>query len=233
MRYRRQRDADLGARVPLFVKGPTVLALDAEGLGKSNVAISTPVHWISAATFLASDGGVHPDTVVLHVANEAARVLSLSSVRLWLPKEGATWQTLWPQPPMRVVTEIPPRDNGFLKLRTNKLPLTYVAIEAVTNVGPVWAHLRIKRETFDISGGWVGGNLTSEPYLRLLHHLHVNTGHFDNAPGYADNPVLYDRYPLRLFNRLWPLEKWDAEARRIHRFRPPNGGRTRRRRCSR
>ncbi|MCY2954403.1 MAG: hypothetical protein NTU53_20925, partial [Planctomycetota bacterium] len=24
MRYRRQRDADLGARVPLFVKGPTV-----------------------------------------------------------------------------------------------------------------------------------------------------------------------------------------------------------------
>ena len=26
--------------------------------------------------------------------------------------------------------------------------------------------------------------------------------------------MLYDRYPLKLFNRLWPLalEKWDTEA---------------------
>jgi len=119
---------------------------------------------------------------------------------------------------MPVAAEVPPRDKGIVKLRTNKLPLTYVAIEVGTNAGPAWAHLRIKPEAFDISGGWVGGNLTKEPYLKLLQHLHVNTGHFDSVAGYTDNPALYDRYPLRLFNRLWPLDKWDTDAwlPRIH-----------------
>ncbi|MCY2954683.1 MAG: hypothetical protein NTU53_22355 [Planctomycetota bacterium] len=188
-------------------------ALEAEGLVKRNVGISTPANWISAATFLAGDGGVQPDTVVLHIANESAQAsLSISSVRLWLPKDVATWQTLWAQAPMPVAAEVPSRDKGIVKLRTNKLPLTYVAIEVGTNAGPVWAHLRIKREAFGISGGWVGGNLTKEPYLKLLQHLHVNTGHFDAVPGYTDNPALYDRYPLRLFNRLWPLDKWDTDA---------------------
>jgi len=115
-----------------------------------------------------AEQAVQPDTVVLHIANEPGQVLSISSVRLWLPRDGATWQTLWPQPPMPAAAEVPPRDKGILKLRTNKLPLTYVAIEVATNAGPVWSHLRIKRETFDISGGWVGGHRVGPPRLPLL-----------------------------------------------------------------
>ena len=80
-----------------------------------------------------------------------------------------------------------------------------------TSAGPLWAHLRLKRERFDISGGWVNEAATQESYLKLLRRLHVNAGQIERAPGYTDNAALYDRYPLKLFNRLWPLEQWDAD----------------------
>ena len=91
------------------------------------------------------------------------------------------------------------------------MPLTYAALELSTDAGPIWTHLRIKREVFDISGGWVNESLTEEAYLSLLAHLHVNTGQIQTVPGYTDNPTLYQRYPLKLFNRLWPLDQWDTD----------------------
>lgn len=186
--------------------------LEAEGLPKTTVPIAAPERWISAATFLSDDGSVQPDTLVLHLANDSSQELKVTSLRLWLPKAGTEWQVLWPQDPLSVSAIVPPGDQGFVKVRVPKLPLTYAALEVGTSTGPLWAHLRIKREALDISGGWVNKTATQEPYLKLLRHLHVNAGQIDQVPGYTDNPALYDRYPLKLFNRLWPLEKWDTDA---------------------
>ena len=186
--------------------------LEAEGLGRTNVPIAAPSAWISAATFLATDAGVQPDTVVLHVANESRDELKLSALRLWLPKDGSSWPVLWPQEPMAVSAGVPAGDKGFIRVRGPRLPLTYAALELTTSAGPLWAHLRIKREAFDISGGWVGTQLANAAYLQLLTHLHVNAGHIGEVAGYTDNPALHDRWPLKLFNRLDPVAKFDTET---------------------
>ncbi len=185
--------------------------LEAEGLTRTNLPIAAPEAWISAVTFLSSEGLVQPDVLVLHVANGFEREVKLRSLRLWLPKDGASWPVLWPQEPLPLNASVPARDKGFVKLRTPPLPLTYAALELATDAGPLWAHLRIKREAFDISGGWVGENLTRTNFLQLLAHLHVNTGHFGQVPGYTDKPELYDRWPLKLFNRLEP-QTFDTDA---------------------
>ena len=178
--------------------------LKADGLLDTSVDIAAPTLWISAATFLSSSGAVQPDTLVLHAANDSKKPLHLTAVRLWLPKVGESWTTLWPQKPLTLSTTVPPKDRGFAKLTTPLLPLTYAAIEVTTSAGPLWAHLRIKREAFDISGGWVGDHVKNEPFLRLLSRLHVNTAHIEKVNGYTDNPTLYNRWPLKLFNTLEP-----------------------------
>lgn len=186
--------------------------LAAEGLPKTELATAAPQAWISTVTFLATDDGVQPDTVVVHVANESGGDVKIESLRLWLPKDNAAWQTLWPQEPLPAAAVVSPHDKGFVKLSTSRLPLTYTALELQTSAGPLWAHLRIKREAFDISGGWVGDNIPKTDYLQLLAHLHVNTGHIGAMPGYTDAPAVYDRWPLKLFNKLDPVSAYDTDA---------------------
>jgi hypothetical protein len=186
--------------------------LEAEGLGRKSVSIATAKQWISAVTFLASDGGVQPDTLVLHLANDSLQPLRVTSLRFWLPQDNIHWQTLRAQKPIKVSASVPAQDKGFLKLHVGRLPLTYTALELTTSAGTLWTHLRIKREAFDISGGWVGDHVTQEPYLQLLSQLHVNTGHLGQTPGYTDNPALYNRFPLKLFNQLQPLTTFDSDA---------------------
>jgi len=186
--------------------------LEADGLKTREITIDEPRHYVSATTFLADDGGVYPDTAILYIANDSAAPLRVNSCRLWLPNDGKTWQTLYPQPAMPAKTNVAAHDKGFIRLKTDRLPLTYAALELDTDAGSIWCHLRIKREDFDISGGWVAGNATHEAYLKLLKHLHIDTGHFGGVRGYTDNAQLYERYPMKLFNRLWPLDQWDTDA---------------------
>ena len=81
--------------------------LEADGLAKTSLRIAAPEQWISAATFLASDDSVRPDTIVLHLANESKQELRVTSLRLWLPKDGASWQVLWPQDSLTVSATVP------------------------------------------------------------------------------------------------------------------------------
>ena len=101
---------------------------------------------------------------------------------------------------------IPSQDRGGAIVSTGILPLTYTVLEVrLTDVrnNPVtlWTHLRIKREMFDISGGWLSSRvngrstLSFEPYLKTLRRMHINTGHIGEVAGYTDNPELYLRYP--------------------------------------
>ncbi len=150
--------------------------------------------------------------MIAHFINNSDKPLRITSVRFWLPRSGASWQTLFASEAIPVETLIPAGDRGIVKLSAQQpWPLTYAAIELTTDAGPLWEHLRIKSEHFDISGGWTGDHLKDEPYLKLLTRLHVNTGQIQNVPDYTDNPELYRRYPMKLFNRLWPLEQWDTD----------------------
>ncbi len=131
--------------------------LSANGLEATQVPIAEPSCWIEAATFLAKEGHILPSTIVLHVANNSSQVLSTSTLRLWLASDANNWQLLWPQEAIQAESNIPAGDRGCLVLQTNQpLPLTYAALELKSSRGSIWAHLRIKRETFDISGGWIG-----------------------------------------------------------------------------
>ncbi|MCS6778070.1 MAG: hypothetical protein NZ557_16230, partial [Chthonomonadaceae bacterium] len=192
--------------------------LEAEGLPRQTIAIDAPRCWISALTFLSSSDAVEPDTLIAHLVNQTRRPITVSAVRLYLPRDTQTWHTLWPQEPMPVAVTIPAGDRGYIRLHTGSLPLTYAVVEITTSAGVLRAHQRIKREVFDISGGWVGDHVRHEAFLHLLAHLHVNTAHIGMTPGYTDNPALYNRLPLKLFHRLVPITTFDTDVwlPRIH-----------------
>jgi hypothetical protein len=121
---------------------------------------------------------------------------------------------------------IPPGEKGCFQARVGRLPLTYAAVQAIladANGQPfaIWAHLRIKREVFDIGGGWVqesdvpGNTMLLEPFLKTLARMHVNTANIDAIPGYTDQIApsgLYTRFPLKRFGRLEPASVYDQDA---------------------
>jgi hypothetical protein len=212
----------------------------AGGPDRLTVPIDNPSVWLSAVTFLGPATNVQPDSMILHVVNQTPGPLRLEACRLWLPENNSTWRALLPQPWISNRLErfpadgvIAPNDRGGARITTGPLPLTYTAIEVRLTDGAgkpvtVWAHQRIKREVFDISGGWVhdtsgGGHkpLESEAFHKTLRQVYVNTAHIADIPGYTDQTGpdgLYTRYPLKYFADLSPAEHYNSDALlpRIH-----------------
>lgn len=187
--------------------------VEAEGLPKTRVAIEPPKRWISNISFLAKDPRPEPSECVVYVLNASAESTKVSSATLWLPKTSKNWQTLYAAHDRPVQVTIPARERGVIHLSfAEPLPLTYAVIELKTNAGSLWEHIRIRRATFDISGGWIGDHLREIAYLQLLANLHVNCGQIQEVPGYTDHRERFSRYPMKLFNRLWPLEQWDTDS---------------------
>jgi len=201
----------------------------------NRIAIAAPTTWLSAVTFLGDATNPYPNSLIFHLANRTAAALRLEACRLWLPADNRTWRALRPQPWttnfLAFPTDhiIPAGDNGGARVFTGPLPLTYTALEVRltgADAKPVtlWAHLRIKRETFDISGGWVNSTaagrstLTMEPFLKTLRRMHINTGMHDTVPGYTDDEALYAKYPLKYMNRCQPFDRYESESMlpRIH-----------------
>ncbi|MHC4205357.1 MAG: hypothetical protein ACYSTT_11960 [Planctomycetota bacterium] len=203
------------------------------GTVQFQVPIKKPQVWLSAVTFLGEYENPFPDRLIFHVANHRECALRLESCRLWLPENNSSWRILLPQkwisefeafPKDRI---IPAGDRAGAIVSTGILPLTYAALE-VRLLDPknepvtLWAHLRIKREVFDISGGWVTSRingrsaLTFEPYLKTLRRMHINTGHIGEVDGYTDIPELYSRYPLKRFNKLSDFKRYDTDSMLKH-----------------
>lgn len=226
-----------GSREDWGVNTRTDLSIKLPGSSQPNrleVPIHKPTVWLSAVTFLGSADNVHPDSIIFHVANDTDNSLKLEACRLWLPESNLTFRSLIPQPWMTEQLQrfpasgvIPAKDRGGARVATGRLPLSYAAIEVrlVDSMGKshtVWAHQRIKREVFDISGGWVhdtsGGGvrpLESETVHKTLRRIHVNTAHIGEMPGYTDQTGpdgLYTRYPLKYFGGLQPPEHYDTDA---------------------
>lgn len=191
---------------------------EAEGLPKIEVSLAEPVRWISAVTFLASEG-TRPDQVLIHVHNASPQPLALQGLQIWLPKSKDEWHTFWPGPIKVLDQVIPAGEPGVVDLRVDPLPLSYAVLELRTDAGPLWAQVRVRPEVFDISGGWIFDGKTNwkgetpgrSPFLDILAHMHVNTAHYERAVGYTDDPALVGRYPLKRFHRLWPLDEWDTD----------------------
>jgi hypothetical protein len=200
--------------------------------------LAAPTAWLSAVTFLGPTNSVQPVECFGYVVNESGADLRPAAVRLWLPESNPNFRHLRPRPWSQSLSTlpadgwIPPGDKGGFRLKTGPLPLTYAALEVkvLDRAGQnrtLWAHLRIKRECFDISAGWVTGDvngrnpITFEPYLKTLRRLHVNTAHLADTPGYTDSTGpdgLYTRYPLKYFHKLEPFHHYDTDALlpRIH-----------------
>jgi hypothetical protein len=229
-----------GVRKPWAPGGSFRLRVEdwGRGPGERTVELPTPEVWLSAVTFLGEE--IQPDHLVIHVANASKSSVKLTRVGIYLPKDLARYHVFYAQPELRDLKPFPSDgiiaagEKGGAVLTTGKLPLTYAVVEVLvsrTDGSPLslWAKLRIKRETFDISGGWVdeGGAtgatsaVTHEPFLKLLKREHINTAHLGLVPGYADQTGpegLYTRYPLRFFGNLLPLEVYDTDRMlpRVH-----------------
>jgi len=156
-----------------------------------------------------SGGDIQPDHLVFYVANASKDPVKLVSLRLYLPKDRPRFRVFFPQPehrdlkPFRPTVSFPLERRGAQMVHLGTLPLTYAVVEAkVSRAGrpplSLWAKVRIKREAFDISGGWVdegaaaGGKsaVTHEPFLKLLKREHINTAHLGQVP---DTPTRLNR----------------------------------------
>lgn len=199
--------------------------------------LTPPATWLSAVTFLTSDGSADPaaasfpDQIVVHVHHDADEGLTFHSLRLWLPKTGHSPHVFHLARQLSAdELECFPADGsiaghsraGFV-VQCEPLPRTYAVVEVQLRqpsgaLQSLWAYQKIKPEIFDISGGWIASDvhgrnsLTIEEYLRTLQRMHINTGHFQEVGGYTDNPELYQRYPLKRFNRLQDLSRYDTAA---------------------
>lgn len=204
-----------------------------------DIAVKRPRIWLSAVTFLGPKQDICPDRMIFYVRNETEQTFQIDNCRLFLPQKRQTWRWLHKHPwlgdkvrPFSDEGRIGPGQLGGARVVTGHLEPGYAAVEVRLrskggNKKSVWAYLRIKKESFDISGGWVnsstpkGNTLTYEPFLKTLRRMHINTGHIGDIGGYTDKndaDGLYTRYPLKYFNRLQPIEKYDTDAMlpRIH-----------------
>ncbi len=226
-----------GKRAPWGTNTTTDLSIHWPGstaAERLEVPIANPTAWLSAVTFLGPATHPTPDSLVFHVVNTTPGPLTLKGCRLWLPESQTSWRVLRPQAwveqglkafPANGV--IPAHHRGGARVATGPLPLTYGVVEVrladtTGRTVTVWSHQRIKREVFDISGGWVhdtsgGGHkpLESVPFLKTLKRIHVNTAHIQETPGYTDQTGpegLYTRYPLKYFSKLEPTSHYDSDA---------------------
>ncbi|MDP6748577.1 MAG: hypothetical protein QGH37_16455 [Candidatus Poribacteria bacterium] len=165
-----------------------------------NLSLKSSKCWMSSVTFLAPEDGIYPEDLVIHVANTSEKSIAITSCRLWIANEPATPRILSLQKilePIKLFNDqevIPASERGGFMIKTEPLPLTYVAIETIITPAEsapysIWSYLRIKVEQFDISGGWVndsGNHLQNEVFLKTLKRLYVNTSHNSIMNGYSD-----------------------------------------------
>lgn len=200
--------------------------------------IEKPTIWISSITFLSVETETHetdsirPNRIVVHLSNDGPTEMRLQQVRMWLPKQGQSHHVFFPERDhdIRELSCFPidglvaAGKKGGCTIDCEPLPLGYAVIELRVRVGEaqelksIWAHLRVKRDVFDISGGWIASDVNGrnsmsiDEYLMTLQRMHINTGQIEEVGGYTDNPERYKKWPMKRFNRLWSLTRYDTDA---------------------
>ncbi len=194
------------------------------------IELPSPDLRIESAVFFNSPTNVYPTKMIATVRNATTRPAVIRSCRLWLPKSNDTFVDLYPQVLRTDLHAYPesgivlPGDMAGIELDYDALPLSYAAIEIVIEdqeskrSSSLWAYLRIRPASFDISGGWIasevegGQALAQEAYWKTLALMSVNTGQIEEVGGYTDRPEIYAQYPIKRFNRLGDRNRYDTDA---------------------
>ncbi|MCY3000151.1 MAG: hypothetical protein NT168_18840 [Planctomycetota bacterium] len=192
--------------------------------------IDTPEVWIESMGFLSPAESLRPTSVLVTLRNNLEKNLELKSCRLWFPKDNDSYHTLFPYAEKYDVQtwnadqNVPAKELTGLTIATEPLALTSMALEIVLSSDSqpepirLWASMKVRPNTFDISGGWTANqvknrmSMTNEEYLKTLALLHVNTGQIEEVAGFTDNPELYAKYPMKRFNRLGDRQRYDSDA---------------------
>lgn len=193
--------------------------IDGRGTDTTTIKIEQPKAWVTAVTYRGPDGAVHPNRIVIHIRNNETTSAKVTGIRIWLPKPEEPWQLLHAGSWIPVNVAIPAADSGVVSSYIARLPLTYAAVEVRTSNGNLWAYSRIKAEHFAISGGWInneGSDAHKDPaFLGLLKSLHIDTAHYQELSGYSDNPDLFNKFKLRRFNKLDPIDVYSKPEKLI------------------
>ncbi len=210
------------------------LQLGQDDLAPQEFAIEAPTAWLSAVTFLSADSAptdqqsIYPDRIVVHICNSADDALQIRALRLWTAQDGESHRVYCAGEVIDELNCFPESgvvragDKGGFTLDCDPLPLTEAVVEVrVQRRGraeqSLWSQLRIKREVFDISGGWVASDVNGrnslliDQYQQTLQRMHINTGHIEEVGGFTDDPQQYAKLPLKRFSRLWPLSRYDTD----------------------
>ncbi|MFM9064029.1 MAG: hypothetical protein ACKOOI_13500 [Pirellula sp.] len=197
--------------------------------------IDSPKAWIESIGFLNTPESFRPTKHVVTLRNQLDENLTLKSCRLWLPKDNDSYHTLFPfkayefpsSSDLQTWTgdrKVPAKELFGFALSCDPLLLTYMALEVVlerdssSEPMSLWASMKVRPNTFDISGGWTANqvknkmSMTNEEYLKTLALLHVNTGQIEEVDGFTNNAELYAKYPMKRFNRLADRQRYDSEA---------------------
>lgn len=204
---------------------------------EQTIEIQSPTVWIDGVSFLKSESDPNslvPNKMVASIRNDSQEDIRVSAVRLWLPESNSTYRVLHPSewnPPSQFFPAdqtILSRSMGLLHLEIERFPLSYAAIEIQTvhagvhSPKSIWAHLRIKPSAFDISGGWIASEIAGknslqvEEYVRVLKRLHINTGQIEEVAGFTDDARAYAAFPVKRFNRMDALERYDSDSMLPH-----------------
>lgn len=204
--------------------------------------LANPTVWLSAVTFLATDsnGRVAPASVtanrlVVHVQNAGDAELTITALKLWLPRVGGSHRVLFAERTLRAEQlacfpangRIAPHSSGGFTATLEPLQRVPVVVEVTLSSAAeagaaapainLYASMKIRPEQFDISGGWIASSvdgrqtLTIDEYLKTLSRMHINAGQIEEVQGYSDNPELAARYPFKRFNRLGDLSRYDQD----------------------
>ncbi|MFM7037138.1 MAG: hypothetical protein ACKO2L_05385 [Planctomycetaceae bacterium] len=204
--------------------------------------LAKPAVWLSAITFLATDsnGRIAPasvtsNRVVVHIENAGEAELTITGLKLWLPRSGGNRRVLFAE---RVYgadqltcfsadRRIPAHSSQGFTVDLEPLQRVPVVVEVTLSSSVnadtaasairLFGSMKIRPEQFDISGGWIASNvggrqsLTIDEYLRTLSRMHINAGQIEEVGGYSDQPDIIARHAFKRFNRLGDLERYDRD----------------------
>jgi hypothetical protein len=208
---------------------------------RGDFELTHPQVWIDTVCFLRSgeqSRGIYPDQLVVYLRNSQNESCRVIRARQWLPASNGAFQALIPgewQGDLEHFNESgrvsgrtsnsgqePVDGIGGFVWRGKELPLTYMALEIEVECGEgrktIWSYQRVHANEFDISGGWVNSkvqgknSLDIDLFRKLLRRLHINTAQIEEVGGFTDNPEIYRELPLKRFNRMQDLSRFDSDS---------------------
>ncbi len=222
-----------GRRSTWGVDSQHELSISTDKMQKLPFALNAPKVWIDLVSFHRDSNAkdaIYPNRMIAYIRNQDKGSIQVLASRLWLPKTKDTFRTLYPSPWQSELDRFPKDGRiaseaiGGFQQPFESLPLSYAVVEiqvrreGVLKADSLWSYLKIRVSSFDISGGWIASDIKGvnslqiDAYLRMLKRLHINTGQIEEVGGFTDRPEVYSQFPIKRFNRMQALDRYDSDA---------------------